>query len=150
MPCLMSVSKVVPVKKWRGLLWGLALFMSRRYCRHAYQYALPNNRDSMSDTPQTAGDLFRHVNADKARLYRMIMESLAAAKRQFRLQLRLNEVRLETAWQARRRDWKKARRERRLPRPSCTSVNAARPWSTRGKTIAPVLSNWTSTMPTRC
>lgn len=53
----------------------------------------------MSDTPQTAGDLFRHVNADKARLYRMIMESLAAAKRQFRLQLRPDEVQLEAAWQ---------------------------------------------------
>ena len=53
----------------------------------------------MNDIPQTAGDLFRHVSADKARLYRMIMESFAAAKRQFRLQLRPDEVQLEAAWQ---------------------------------------------------
>ncbi|MBC7452920.1 MAG: TIGR02677 family protein [Massilia sp.] len=53
----------------------------------------------MSTIPQTAGDLFRHVSADKARLYRQIMDTFAAAKRQFRLQLRPDEVRLEAAWQ---------------------------------------------------
>lgn len=49
----------------------------------------------MSDLLQTAGDLFRHISADKARLYRMIMDAFAAAKRQFRLQLRPDEVQLE-------------------------------------------------------
>jgi uncharacterized protein (TIGR02677 family) len=53
----------------------------------------------MSGIPQAAGDLFRHVSADKAQLYRVIMDAFAAAKRQFRLQLRPDEVRLEAAWQ---------------------------------------------------
>ena len=53
----------------------------------------------MSTIPQTAGDLFRHVSAEKARLYRQIMDTFAAAKRQFRLQLRPDEVRLEADWQ---------------------------------------------------
>ncbi len=53
----------------------------------------------MSSIPQTAGELFRHVSADKARLYRQIMDTFAAAKRQFRLQLRPDEVRLEAAWE---------------------------------------------------
>jgi uncharacterized protein (TIGR02677 family) len=45
-----------------------------------------------------AGDLFRHVSADKAAQYRAIMDTFAAAKRQFRLQLRPDEVQLEAAW----------------------------------------------------
>lgn len=49
----------------------------------------------MSNIPSTAGELFRHISADKARLYRQIMDTFAAAKRQFRLQLRPDEVRLE-------------------------------------------------------
>lgn len=42
-------------------------------------------------------DLFRHATADKAALYRMIMETFAAAKRQFRLHLRPDEVTSEAA-----------------------------------------------------
>ena len=42
----------------------------------------------MDDDIQTARDLFRHVSADKAQFYRVIMEAFAAAKRQFRLHLR--------------------------------------------------------------
>jgi uncharacterized protein (TIGR02677 family) len=53
----------------------------------------------MSNIPQSAGDLFRHVSAEKAQFYRMIMDTFASAKRQFRLQLRPDEVRLEAAWQ---------------------------------------------------
>lgn len=53
----------------------------------------------MNDASQTAGDLFRHVSADKAQLYRVIMDAFAAAKRQFRLQLRPDEVQLEAQWQ---------------------------------------------------
>lgn len=37
-------------------------------------------------------DLFRHVTADKASLYRSIMDIFAAAKRQYRLQLRPDEI----------------------------------------------------------
>ena len=54
----------------------------------------------MSSIPQATGDLFRHVSADKAQLYRLIMDTFAAAKRQFRLQLRPDEVRLGAAWHA--------------------------------------------------
>lgn len=43
-------------------------------------------------------DLFRHVTADKAGLYRSIMEVFAAAKRQYRLQLRPDEVLTEADW----------------------------------------------------
>jgi uncharacterized protein (TIGR02677 family) len=53
----------------------------------------------MTDTSQTARDLFRHVSADKSQLYRTIMEAFAAAKRQFRLHLRPDEVQLEAEWQ---------------------------------------------------
>lgn len=53
----------------------------------------------MADATQTARDLFRHVSADKAQFYRVIMESFAAAKRQFRLHLRPDEVQLEAQWQ---------------------------------------------------
>lgn len=38
------------------------------------------------------GDLFRHLAADKASLYRAILDAFAAAKRQYRLQLRPDEV----------------------------------------------------------
>ncbi len=45
-----------------------------------------------------AARLFQHVTADKAALYRAILESFAAAKRQFRLHLRPDEVLAETRW----------------------------------------------------
>lgn len=53
----------------------------------------------MENEIQTARDLFRHVSADKAQFYRVIMETFAAAKRQFRLHLRPDEVLLEADWQ---------------------------------------------------
>lgn len=49
-------------------------------------------------TSAEAGALFRHVTADKAALYRAIMDVFAAAKRQYRLQLRPDEVMAEAAW----------------------------------------------------
>lgn len=45
-----------------------------------------------------AAELFRHVSADKADFYRCIMDVFAAAKRQYRLQLRPDEVLAEGAW----------------------------------------------------
>ncbi|HLQ86143.1 MAG TPA: TIGR02677 family protein [Salinisphaeraceae bacterium] len=51
----------------------------------------------MPDTTQTA-ELFRHVSADKAPLYRAVLATFAAAKRQFRLHLRPDEVRAEALW----------------------------------------------------
>ena len=50
-------------------------------------------------TEDTA-DLFRHVSADKAAIYRCIMAVFAAAKRQYRLQLRPDEVLAEAPWPA--------------------------------------------------
>jgi uncharacterized protein (TIGR02677 family) len=43
-------------------------------------------------------DLFRHVSAEKAALYRCIMDVFAAAKRQYRLQLRPDEVLADARW----------------------------------------------------
>jgi len=43
-------------------------------------------------------DLFRHTTADKAAFYRSIMEVFATAKRQYRLQLRPDEVLSEANW----------------------------------------------------
>jgi len=45
-----------------------------------------------------ASELFRHVSADKADFYRCIMDVFAAAKRQYRLQLRPDEVLAEATW----------------------------------------------------
>ena len=45
-----------------------------------------------------AANLFRHVTADKTTLYRAIMDVFAAAKRQYRLQLRPDEVLADAAW----------------------------------------------------
>lgn len=45
-----------------------------------------------------ASDLFRHVTADKADLYRSILDVFARAKRQYRLQLRPDEVLAEARW----------------------------------------------------
>ncbi|HCE08985.1 MAG TPA: TIGR02677 family protein [Oxalobacteraceae bacterium] len=53
----------------------------------------------MIESPPITRDLFRHVSADKAQFYRVIMETFAAAKRQFRLHLRPDEVQIEADWQ---------------------------------------------------
>lgn len=45
-------------------------------------------------------ELFRHVSAEKAGVYRSIMGVFAAAKRQYRLQLRPDEVLAEARWPA--------------------------------------------------
>ena len=49
-------------------------------------------------TMNDAAELFRHVSAEKSALYRIIMDSFAAAKRQFRLHLRPDEVLAESQW----------------------------------------------------
>jgi len=45
-----------------------------------------------------SAELFRHVSAEKAEVYRCIMDVFAAAKRQYRLQLRPDEVLAEARW----------------------------------------------------
>jgi len=45
-----------------------------------------------------ARELFRHVSAEKSLLYRSVMDAFAAAKRQFRLHLRPDEVLAEAVW----------------------------------------------------
>ncbi len=50
--------------------------------------------------PARAAELFRHVSAEKAVRYRAILDVFAAAKRQYRLQLRPDEVLAEAEWQA--------------------------------------------------
>lgn len=59
----------------------------------------------------SSADLFRHVSAEKGSLYRSIMDVFAAAKRQYRLQLRPDEVLAEATWQG--------------PAPRLEEVNAA-------------------------
>lgn len=49
-------------------------------------------------TPNDPAELFRHVSAEKALFYRRIMDVFAAAKRQYRLQLRPDEVLAEALW----------------------------------------------------
>jgi uncharacterized protein (TIGR02677 family) len=49
-----------------------------------------------------ASDLFRHVSAEKAELYRAILDAFARAKRQYRLQLRPDEVLAEARWKGTR------------------------------------------------
>ena len=56
-------------------------------------------------------DLFRHVSAEKAALYRSVMETFAAAKRQFRLHMRPDEVLSEVVEDEHR----EARAPNRLP-----------------------------------
>lgn len=52
-----------------------------------------------TNTMQTSStDLFKHLTTDKTALYRAIMDVFAAAKRQYRLQLRPDEVLAEAAW----------------------------------------------------
>ncbi|MCA0242475.1 MAG: TIGR02677 family protein [Proteobacteria bacterium] len=48
--------------------------------------------------PAGAAELFRHVGTDKAALYRAVLDAFAAARRQYRLQLRPDEVLAEAAW----------------------------------------------------
>lgn len=48
--------------------------------------------------PAQAKDLFRHLTAEKASLYRSVLDAFAAAKRQYRLQLRPDEVLAEAPW----------------------------------------------------
>ena len=43
-------------------------------------------------------ELFRHVSTEKSGLYRTVMDAFAAAKRQYRLQLRPDEVLAEAEW----------------------------------------------------
>lgn len=45
-----------------------------------------------------SAELFRHVSVDKSEFYRRIMDVFAAAKRQYRLQLRPDEVLAEARW----------------------------------------------------
>lgn len=49
-------------------------------------------------TQRASADLFRHVTADKAAFYRAIMAVFSAARRQYRLQLRPEEVLAEADW----------------------------------------------------
>ena len=49
-------------------------------------------------TVNDSAELFRHVSAEKAVFYRSIMDVFAAAKRQYRLQLRPDEVLAEAHW----------------------------------------------------
>ena len=46
----------------------------------------------------TVAELFRHLGAEKSDFYRCIMDVFAAAKRQYRLQLRPDEVLAEANW----------------------------------------------------
>lgn len=50
-----------------------------------------------SPLPSSAAGLSSHVSAEKAELYRAILQVFVAAKRQFRLHLRPDEVLVETA-----------------------------------------------------
>lgn len=64
----------------------------------------PDDHPSLSapprGVPEGTGRLFSHVTADKAALYRAIMDAFASARRQFRLHLRPDEVRAEARWPA--------------------------------------------------
>jgi uncharacterized protein (TIGR02677 family) len=55
------------------------------------------DRNMISPNLTTTADLFRHLTADKAQIYRAIMGVFAAAKRKFRLHLRPDEVLAEVA-----------------------------------------------------
>ena len=52
----------------------------------------------MQETTNSPAELFKHVSAEKAEFYRRIMDVFAAAKRQYRLQLRPDEVLAEAQW----------------------------------------------------
>ncbi len=57
----------------------------------------PPKMYGMQITNESA-ELFRHLSAEKAALYRSIMDVFAAAKRQYRLQLRPDEVMADADW----------------------------------------------------
>jgi uncharacterized protein (TIGR02677 family) len=44
------------------------------------------------------GELFHHISAEKSAVYRAILDAFAAAKREYRLQLRPDEILIETKW----------------------------------------------------
>ena len=52
----------------------------------------------MQETTNSPAELFKHVSAEKAEFYRRIMDVFAAATRQYRLQLRPDEVLAEAQW----------------------------------------------------
>ena len=52
----------------------------------------------MSSLPPSAAGLFRHVGAERGPRYRAVLDVFAAAKRQYRLQLRPDEVLAEAEW----------------------------------------------------
>lgn len=52
----------------------------------------------MTALTAAAAELFNHVTADKAAIYRAVMDVFSAAKRQFRLHLRPDEVLAEVQW----------------------------------------------------
>ena len=97
-----------------------------------------------------SADLFRHVSAEKAAFYRCIMDVFAAAKRQYRLQLRPDEVLAEARWPERAPRIEEVQcradassppgaisnrsRTRRASRPSATSIAPA--FSTGCRTAA--------------
>ena len=56
-------------------------------------------RHLMNASAHPQPELFRHVSVEKAALYRAIMASFAAAKRQFRPHLRPDEVLAEACWE---------------------------------------------------
>jgi len=65
-------------------------------CRNEENCEVKGNPASVETSDSR--DLFRHVSADKSALYRAIMQTFAAAKRQFRLHLRPDEVLAEAPW----------------------------------------------------
>src|SRR5262245_6908776 len=71
--------------------------------------ALPNV--ALANPADRAADLLRHVSAEQAALYLAILEVFARAKRQYRLQLRPDEVLAEARW--------------RVAPPALEAVNAA-------------------------
>jgi uncharacterized protein (TIGR02677 family) len=66
---------------------------------------------ALANPADSTADLFRHVSAEKAALYRAILDVFARAKRQYRLQLRPDEVLAEARW--------------RVAPPALEEVNAA-------------------------
>lgn len=61
-------------------------------------HARQNTQPPPNTLPRRADDLFRHISAEKAPLYRAIMDVFATAKRQYRLQLRPDEVLAAGDW----------------------------------------------------
>jgi uncharacterized protein (TIGR02677 family) len=44
------------------------------------------------------GELFHHISAEKSAVYRAVLDTFAAAKREYRLQLRSDEILVEAKW----------------------------------------------------